>query len=155
MFFPSHSWLGEKHVNRRRPVFSNSEGIRENSFTLRYFPRLRKSREKPVLFLSEKGPSSAVENRLRFSTADAGSPPIPGPLRFLWNLRGRAFFRFTCFFPLPLRGRGNKIFRNRKERQDFFSSAPQGQRKKTRESEETTDFSGHRSLIGGPLLSKT
>ena len=27
-------------------------------------------RGKPVLFLSEKGPSSAVENRLRFSTAD-------------------------------------------------------------------------------------
>ena len=26
-----------------------------------------------------------------------GSPPIPGPLRFLWNLRGRSFFRFACF----------------------------------------------------------
>ena len=47
--------------------------------------------------------------------------PIPGPLRFPWNLRGRPFLRFR---------------RNRKERQDVFPSAPQGQRKKTRESEE-------------------
>ena len=43
--------------------------------------------------------------------------PIPGPLRFQRNLRGRPFFRFQ---------------RNRKERQDVFPSAPQGQRKKTR-----------------------
>ena len=63
--------------------------------------------------------------------SDSGSPPIPGPLRFQRNLRGRPFFRFQ---------------RNRKERQDFFPSAPQGQRKKTRVflraiygSEETTE----------------
>ena len=31
------------------------------------------------------------------------------------NGSGKTFFRFACFFPLPLRGRGNKIFRNRKD----------------------------------------
>ena len=103
---------------------------------------------------------------------DSGSPqipkesegtavlPLPGPLRFQRNLRGRPFLRFACFFPLPLRGRGNKNLRhapanpfmrfarravNRKERQDFFPSAPQGQRKKTRESERTAKNLTHRS----------
>ena len=81
--------------------------------------------------------------------------PIPGPLRFQSNLRGRPFFRFACFFPLPLRSRGKKNLRhapanpfmrfarravNRKERQDFIPSAPQGQRKKTRESERKARF---------------
>ena len=75
--------------------------------------------------------------------------PIPGPLRFLWNLRGRPFFRFACFSPSH-RWLGKKNLRhapanpfmrfarravNRKERQDFIPSAPQGQRNKTRESE--------------------
>ena len=41
-------------------------------------------RGKPVLFLKEKGPSSAVENRKRFSTADVGSPENS------WNFRGTA-----------------------------------------------------------------
>ena len=60
-----------------------------------------------------------------------GFPPISGPLRFQRNLRGPPFFRFL---------------RNRKERQDVFASAPQGQSKKTRVflraingSEETTE----------------
>ena len=47
--------------NRRRSVFSNSFGIRENSF-----PLLEK--KNPRFFFSP----SAVENRLRFSTADEG-----------------------------------------------------------------------------------
>ena len=52
--------------------------------------------------------------------------PTPGPLRFQRNLRGRPFFRFLW---------------NRKERQDFIPSAPQGHRKKKRESEKTRPFS--------------
>ena len=55
-----------------------------------------------------------------FAIRENGSLPIPGPLRFFWNLRGRLFFRFTCFFPLPRRGRGKKHV-NRKERQDFLA----------------------------------
>ena len=155
----------------------------------RYFPRLRRSRRKSVLFLSEKGPGEKtnpknLDVRLRHicscpprkshaifggdrlgkkilpingSTKTAlgirenGSPPIPGPLRFQRNLRGRPFFRFACFSPSH-RWLGKKNLRhapanpfmrfarravNRKERQDFIPSAPQGQRKKTRESEET------------------
>ena len=95
-------------------------------------------------FFQKKGPSPAVENRKRFSTAGAGSPPIPKEseetteigekpvfftepymarqknLSHIWlgkkilAINGSAkksclSFRFTCFFPLPLRGRGNKI----------------------------------------------
>ena len=54
-------FLSEK--GRVFPELLRSRGKYRNSKKYR-------SREKPVLFLKEKEPSSAVENRLRFSTAD-------------------------------------------------------------------------------------
>ena len=95
-------------------------------------------------------------------------PPTPGPLRFQGNLRGRPFLRFLVLFserkkanfflflvlflsekgrvfPELRRSRGKyrkrKKYRNRKERQDFIPSAPQGQRKKKRESGKIRPFS--------------
>ena len=80
-FFPSHLWLGEKHANRK------------NGRPLRFLWNLRG----PGI---GGDPPSAVENRLRFSTADEGP----------FSFRKRTGFpRLACFFPLPLRGRGNKI----------------------------------------------
>ena len=53
----------------------------------------------PRKFIEFSGdPASAVENRKRFSTADE---------RFLRAIHGSE--ENPCFFPLPLRGRGNKI----------------------------------------------
>ena len=160
-FSPSHKWLGKKSsLKENKGIFSYS---RKERFSIFFFVVPRKFYE----FSGD--PTSAVENRLRFSTAEErflrflrnrrktrvflrfrrnrrktalgirenGSPPIPGPLRFQRNLRGRPFFRFQ---------------RNRKERQDFIPSAPQGQRKKTRESEETTE---KRSKIFFPRKEKS
>ena len=56
-------------------------------------------RGKPVLFLKEKGPSSAVENRKRFSTADEGPPKIHGIFGGQRNRKKFAFF--PIFSPTP------------------------------------------------------
>ena len=80
------------------------------------FPDSERSRRKSVLFLSEKGPSSAVKNRKRFSTADGEKKNLRfffcPPFRFLWNRKDGGPLRFQRnlrglrkkgeFFPLPI-----------------------------------------------------
>ena len=150
-------------------------GKRANFFLFRYFPRLRRSSGKTRPF-SDIFPDSrfflrAIDGSGKKRESGKIRPffPTPGPLRFQRNLRGRPFFRFACFSPSH-RWLGKKNLRhapanpfmrfarravNRKERQDFIPSAPQGQRKKKRESGKKDQEKGPSSAVENRLRFST
>ena len=87
----------------------------KNGFSSDFWPLFPK--EKGRIFSSSDISPDSGSPQIPKESEETAVLSIPGPLRFPWNLRGRPFLRFL---------------RNRKERQDVFPSAPQGQRKKTR-----------------------
>ena len=146
-------WVGEKHANLRGPGVGGNIGkkIEEGSPIFDRAPLIEDLFfSVPRKFHEFSGnPVSAVENRRGPRSPIGGPCDFRRQTRVLFlsekervfpelrrsrgkyrnrkkyrNLRGRPSFRFTCFFPLLRRGRGKK--------HGFFSSAPQGQRKKTR-----------------------
>ena len=91
------SMPGENRCFSDFDTFSSSD-ISPDSFGVRGKPVLFLKEKGPgrgknsPFFFQKKGPSLAVENRLRFSTAGAGSPPIPKESEETTEKRSKIFF---------------------------------------------------------------
>ena len=83
---------GRRRVLRKFMEFSGDreEKMRRTS-KFEEFGRLRRVSSTCIFFFLER--HAPANPFIRFARR-AGSPPIPGPLRFQRNLRGRPFFRF-------------------------------------------------------------
>ena len=129
IFFPSHLWLGEKHANRRRPVFSNSFGIRENEGLLNMY----------IFFFRERPNSSNLDVRLLYSPGKEKSKIAQKIACDFLSDHGFVFApkrqrQIQDFFFLDLSGHRSSIGARRNPSSPpirvFFSSAPAGQREK-------------------------